>query len=248
MSTVTLPYSKVYEGPLLLVNRDHPLRPAATQPKLLPVGQYEGPVRMEYTAAKLLLNCLGAVGATAQVVTVSGWRSGGEQQQIWDDTLAQKGQAFTNQYVALPGCSEHQSGLAIDLGHAAGALDFIRPAFPYTGICGAFRHKAIQYGFIERYQKGKEQLTGIAAEPWHFRYVGAPHAMLMQQYGLCLEEYLDFLRAAPRNCQLPDGRAVTVRYVAAQGPATPIQLAGGCCQISGDNAGGFVVTEWGRTA
>ena len=248
MNTIMLPYSRVYEGPLLLVNRDHPLQSGALQPKLLTVGQYEGPVQMEYTAAKLLRGCLEAVGAMAQVVTVSGWRSNAQQQQIWDDTLAQNGAAFTNQYVALPGCSEHQSGLAVDLGHAAGPLDFIRPAFPYSGICGEFRQSATRYGFIERYQKGKESLTGIAPEPWHFRYVGAPHAMLLHQNGLCMEEYFDFLRAAPCNCSLPDGRAVSVRYVAATGQQTCIELESSCCQISGDNVGGFVVTEWGQTA
>ena len=82
--------------------------------------------------------------------------------------------------MALPGCSEHQTGLAIDLGKAAGYIDFIRPAFPYDGVCGRFRRLAARYGFIERYQRGKEEVTGISAEPWHFRYVGAPHAQLME--------------------------------------------------------------------
>ena len=93
--------------------------------------------------------------------------------------MAESGLAFTHKYVAYPGCSEHQTGLAIDLGKAAGHIDFIRPAFPYDGTCGAFRRAAAAYGFIERYQKGKESLTGIAREPWHFRYVGLPHAAIM---------------------------------------------------------------------
>ena len=108
--------------------------------------------------------------------------------------MAEHGETFTRQYVALPGCSEHQTGLAIDLGKAAGYIDFIRPAFPYDGVCGRFRRLAARYGFIERYQRGKEEVTGISAEPWHFRYVGAPHAQLMETNGLCLEEYRDFLR------------------------------------------------------
>ena len=97
-----------------------------------------------------------------------------EQQRIWDDSMAEHGETFTRQYVALPGCSEHQTGLAIDLGKAAGYIDFIRPAFPYDGVCGRFRRLAARYGFIERYQRGKEEVTGISAEPWHFRYVGRP--------------------------------------------------------------------------
>lgn len=128
---------------------------------------------------------------------VSGWRSQQEQQRIWDDSMAEHGETFTRQYVALPGCSEHQTGLAIDLGKAAGYIDFIRPAFPYDGVCGRFRRLAARYGFIERYQRGKEEVTGISAEPWHFRYVGAPHAQLMETNGLCLEEYRDFCGRVP---------------------------------------------------
>ena len=146
--------------------------------------------------------------------------------------------------MALPGCSEHQTGLAIDLGKAADEIDFIRPDFPYDGICGAFRRAAAAYGFIERYQRGKEALTGIAPEPWHFRYVGTPHALLMEANGLCLEEYGDFLRQGPRTCALPGGQRARVFCVPCTGEETEIRLPDSCCQISGDNAGGFIVTVW----
>lgn len=82
---------------------------------------------------------------------MSGWRSFGEQQSIWDDTLAKEGEAFTRQYVAFPGCSEHQTGLAMDLAKAAPSIDFIRPDFPDEGPCGTFRRLAAQYGLIQRY-------------------------------------------------------------------------------------------------
>ena len=61
---------------------------------------------------------------------------------------------------------------------AAEHIDFIRPDFPDDGVCGAFRRAAARYGFLERYTREKEALTGIAEEPWHFRYVGVPHARL----------------------------------------------------------------------
>lgn len=69
-------------------------------------------------------------------------------------------------------------------------VDFIRPDFPYEGISQRFRELAPAYGFIERYPAGKERVTGIAHEPWHFRYVGTSHAKSMARQGLCLEEYL----------------------------------------------------------
>ena len=91
--------------------------------------------------------------------------------------------------MALPGCSEHQTGLAIDLGLRGPEVDFLCPDFPYTGPCGDFRRLAADYGFVERYPAGKEPITGIAHEPWHFRYVGVPHAERMAAMGLVLEEY-----------------------------------------------------------
>ena len=247
MRTVSLHREEVFSGPLVLVNRQHPIQ-TAQDSTLTPVDNGHPEILLDRQAARLLAACIQKVGGGGEIVPVSGWRSQAEQQKIWDDTMAESGLAFTHKYVAYPGCSEHQTGLAIDLGKAAGHIDFIRPAFPYDGTCGAFRRAAAAYGFIERYQKGKESLTGIAREPWHFRYVGAPHAQLMQQNDLCLEEYTDFLREGPRSCPLPDGRLARVFYVPCAGEETEIQLPDGCCQISGDNVGGFVVTAWGCPA
>ena len=247
MRTVCLPGARVFTGPLVLVNRQHPLR-CGTGDTLTAVDDRHPEIRLDRQAARLLSACIQKVGGGAEIVPVSGWRSQAEQQQIWDDTLSESGPDFTRKYVAYPGCSEHQTGLAIDLGRAAGYIDFIRPAFPYDGTCGAFRRAAASYGFIERYRRGKESLTGIAPEPWHFRYVGVPHARLMEENDLCLEEYSGFLRQRPRSCPLPDGRLAQVFYVPCAGEVTELQLPDGCCQISGDNVGGFIVTAWGCPA
>ena len=243
MRTVTIPRSRVFHGPLAVVNRSHPLRGDIPADLAAPDDRYPD-ILMERRAARLLSACIRHVGGDQEIRPVSGWRSREEQQSIWDMTLAEEGTAFTRKYVAVPGCSEHQSGLAIDLGRAAKHIDFIRPAFPYDGVCGAFRRAAAGYGFVERYQKGTEEITGIAAEPWHFRYVGVPHARLMEENGLCLEEYVPFLRQGPRLCRLADGRAAQVFYVPCAGEETVLELPEGCCQVSGDNEGGFVVTLW----
>lgn len=245
MRTVRLPRKQIFEGPLLLVNRDHPLRD--TRPgSLSAVDRLHPDILLERWAAGLLAACLQKAGGAGKIVPVSGWRSQQEQQRIWDETMAESGEAFTRQYVAVPGCSEHQTGLAIDLGQSARHIDFIRPAFPYDGVCGRFRRLAPEYGFIERYQRGKEAITGIAHEPWHFRYVGVPHARLMAEHGLCLEEYAAFLRQGPRSCLLENGRLAQVFYVPAAGEETTAELPEGCCQVSGDNAEGFIVTAWGN--
>ena len=62
-----------------------------------------------------------------------------EQTQIFEDSLKENGAEFTQKVVAKPGCSEHQTGLAIDLGQNIPPIDFIRPDFPYYGICNKFR-------------------------------------------------------------------------------------------------------------
>ena len=115
---------------------------------------------MERRAARLLAACIQAAGGAREIVPVSGWRSQAEQQAIWEDTLQRRGEAFTRQYVAVPGCSEHQTGLAIDLGENRPEVDFLCPAFPDSGPCGALRRRAADFGFILRYPKGKEAVTG----------------------------------------------------------------------------------------
>jgi D-alanyl-D-alanine dipeptidase/carboxypeptidase len=108
-------------------------------------------------------------------------------------TLKEKGELFTKKYVAKPGCSEHELGLAIDLGLAEATNDFIRPSFSKGPVVATFLANMAKYGFILRYPKGKEEITSISFEPWHFRYVGTPHSEIMAQQGWVLEEYLDFL-------------------------------------------------------
>lgn len=173
MRTVSIPREQIFQGPLVLVNRAHPLH-EKERSALTSVDPHHPDILLESRARQLLSACIQKAGGQREIVPVSGWRSQQEQQRIWDDSMAEHGETFTRQYVALPGCSEHQTGLAIDLGKAAGYIDFIQPAFPYDGVCGRFRRLAARYGFIERYQRGKEEVTGISAEPWHFRYVGAP--------------------------------------------------------------------------
>ena len=244
MRTVVLSRAQVWRGPLILVNRDHPLRcPYPLDP--VPALPSCPDVLLDRQAAGLLGACVRAAGGAGAIVPVSGWRSLEEQRRIWDGSLAGHGETFTRRYVALPGCSEHQTGLAIDLGEQADHIDFIRPRFPEDGPCGRFGRLAADYGFLRRYRREKETVTGIAEEPWHFRYVGAPHARLMEDHGLCLEEYGDFLRDGPKTCTLSNGRRVTVSYLPCPGGETELELPENACfQVSGHNDGGFIVTVW----
>ncbi len=245
MKTLTLRREQTFEGPLVLVNPSPPIRQEGLW-ELVPADPCWPKILLERRTAWLLQACIQSIRGRGAIVPVSGWRSRQEQQAIWDHTTRQEGETFTRKYVALPGCSEHQTGLAIDLGAAAEHIDFIRPDFPEDGVCGNFRRVAARYGFVPRYRKEKEALTSIAEEAWHFRYVGVPHALLMEENGLCLEEYGAFVRQKPRHCRMPDGKTATVTYLPCPGPAVELEEPEGCYQLSGDNDGGFIVTVWGN--
>lgn len=237
----------IHSGLLVLVNAENPIR-RRERPVLAPAAPGSD-VLLDTRAAAMLTGLISRLGAAGEIVPVSGWRSMREQREIWDGSMAENGTEFTRKYVALPGCSEHQTGLAIDLALRSDNIDFIRPDFPYDGICGRFRALAADYGFIERYQAGKEHITGIAAEPWHFRYVGRPHARLMSDNGLCLEEYVELLRSYPYPERLLETRGGV--YEADVGFAfakSKLELPDAPYQISGNNVDGYIYTLWRKPA
>ena len=122
----------------------------------------------------MLDQLLAAVDGAGTIIPVSGYRPQTEQQAIWEDALAEHGKAFTETYVARPGCSEHQTGLAIDLGENGPEVDFPLPRLPRLRPLRGPAPPGRRLGFVLRYPKGKENVTGIGYEPWHFRYVAGP--------------------------------------------------------------------------
>lgn len=265
MRAVVLQRQQIYRGSLILVNGEHEYveNTAGFDPivmdYLVPVQarqKEQSPVLLRRSAAALLSKLMEELRGWKNIAPVSGWRSLEEQQEIWTASLRDNGEEFTRKYVAIPGHSEHQTGLAIDLGLRQEKIDFIRPDFPYTGICQAFRKKAAAYGFIQRYPADREAVTGIGHEPWHFRYVGVPHAEVMSENNMTLEEYVDFIREFPygRNPYKLEtgGQTIHISYLKAEEGCTRAEMdeTVPCC-ISGNNIDGFIITEWrgehGRT-
>ncbi len=99
----------------------------------------------------------------------------------YDEESADK---FAEETVARPGTSEHNTGLALDIVSAYGSADENSAEAKWL-----FEH-SWEYGFILRYPKDKESVTGFEYEPWHYRYVGREQAKLIYESGLCLEEYI----------------------------------------------------------
>lgn len=119
---------------------------------------------------------------------VSAYRSYSRQYTIYATNLVTQGIAHTNRYSAAPGRSEHQTGLAIDISCASEGFG-LETTFADTpeGIWVA--ENAHRFGFILRYPKDKEHITGYNYEPWHIRYVGTELAGYLYETGLTLDEY-----------------------------------------------------------
>ena len=251
MKTIELEKEEIYCGNLLLVNKNYPLRDNNVK-GLVPADVRFPNILMKRDVANVLQLIFEKISAGNSIVPVSGYRSLEEQTAIYDGSLKDNGEDFTRKYVALPNHSEHQTGLAIDLGLNKPDIDFIRPGFPYGGICEEFRQAAPDYGFIERYAKDKESITGISHEPWHFRYVGYPHSKIMQENGFSLEEYTQFIKAYLEDKKYLFEQAhraeIEIYYVPAKDDKTLIKIPENCVyQISGNNIDGFVVTIWRKT-
>lgn len=194
MTQIKISEECAYSGSLILVTPTFPLVKFPAIESMQPAIDSQPQILINEQAANLLQELLAKIHCKNEIVAVSGFRSEEEQKKIWDDSLCENGLEFTKKFVAIPRHSEHQTGLAIDLAKNKESIDFICPAFPYTGICQRFRETAPHFGYVERYVKGKEMITGIGIEPWHFRYVGFPHSMIMTEKNMVLEEYIGFLK------------------------------------------------------
>ena len=167
------------------------------------------------------------------------------QQQLYEDDLAQSGDGESTR-VAKPGFSEHETGLAFDF------TESVDHDYDGTGDFAWINANCFKYGFIVRYTEAKQRLTKIQDEPWHFRYVGIPHAYYMDSKDLCLEEYIDLVREHPydgEHLEFSDneGNDYEVYFVASDDGSekTTVPVPTGTrYEISGNNVDGFIVTVY----
>ena len=243
--TISLHRDEIYTGNLILVNKHHPYR---ANVKSKPLEYIENNILLDRQFATTYAKILDEINANGKIVAVSGFRTEHEQEQIYQNSLQENGEEFTSKYVALSGHSEHQTGLAVDLALNQSDIDFIRPNFPTNGICEEFRIKANYFGLIERYPQNKEDITGIAYEPWHFKYVGAPHSIIMKNTGDALEEYHERLKnhRYGENPLIHDfgNSSIEVSYLSANSGVTFEIENDVIYTVSGNNMDGFIVTKW----
>lgn len=124
------------------------------------------------------------------LVTCSSYRSASYQASLYNNYVAMYGTATADTISARPGYSDHQTGLAADIGDHDQATVFTQ-AMEYTVEGQWLYAHAHEYGFILRYPKGKEWITGYSFEPWHYRYVGVDYATAIYNVSpdCTLEEY-----------------------------------------------------------
>lgn len=185
---------------LLLVNPWHML-PEGFQVELkkLPNGlQVDQRCYDDLTA--MLADCR---KAGLQPLVCSAYRSQEKQTSLYQNKIARLRAAGYSQetavkeagrWVAVPGTSEHQTGLAVDL--VASSYQLLDQKQEETAEQKWLMEHSWEYGFILRYPTDKSEITGIGYEPWHYRYVGKATAAAIHESGLCLEEYIELLEAA----------------------------------------------------
>lgn len=184
------------ESVLVLVNATRRLPAEYRPPDLvrpavrawIPEGDERGLLRRE--AARALEELFRAAEERGfRPVLVSGYRSYALQAQLYARQTGGRDEEPEVFVVAPPGASEHQTGLAVDLGQEDGKY-LLQPEFAHTALARWLSENAPRFGFVLRYPAGKEAITRVVFEPWHYRYVGREAAEEMARTNVVLEEYL----------------------------------------------------------
>lgn len=186
------------ESITLLVNRDYTLTEDYVPEDLIvpdvrfTFSYYSDKKLMRQEAADALEELFAAGDAEGiHLYGVSAYRSYSRQYTIYATNLITRGIKHTNRYSAAPGASEHQTGLAIDVSSESAGYS-LEEVFGTTKEGIWLAKNAHRFGFIIRYPKEKEEITGYAYEPWHIRYVGTELAAYLYESGLTLDEYYGY--------------------------------------------------------
>lgn len=202
---------------LVLANVENPLPEGFAPPELTAItGEYSVDSRIAEAVSRMFA---AAKGDGISLVICSAYRSKDYQQTLYDRKIQefidagedeQEAVATAGTIVAVPGTSEHQTGLALDI--VTTSYQVLDEGFAETPAFRWLSEHAQEYGFVLRFPKNKQALTGIIYEPWHYRYVGIDNARRMNESDYCLEEYVyvlgqEKLRAASEASNPPESPA-----------------------------------------
>ncbi|TCZ78288.1 D-alanyl-D-alanine carboxypeptidase family protein [Paenibacillus albiflavus] len=230
---------QVYQGNLLLVNAEYSLQENAEQQDIVQLSMhpdlvegyalFDRTIRISKNVAYQLNKMITAASEDGvnHFLLSSGYRDLDEQKKLYKDMGAS--------YALPAGSSEHNLGLSVDMGSTQKKMEDA-PEGKWLA-----KHSA-EYGFILRYPKNKVDVTGIEFEPWHFRYVGLPHSLIMQKNEWVLEEYLDELQAKKQITFELKGKKYQINYYPYSRNLTVPVPKDREYEVSGDNRGGVIVT------
>ena len=236
-SSVPVPSSEPEDDPLspadpelwslLLANTEHPL-PEGYEPELADTGNGQ------YVDVRILepLNDLFDAAAEdgIRLYVRSAYRSEETQRTLFYQLQAEyeamgysseEAYALAKKLRNLPGTSEHQTGLAVDIVSASAPRVNLVASLADTEWAKWLLENAADYGFILRYPEGKTEITGTSFEPWHYRYVGVEDAKKIMAAGLCLEEYLGVAETAQEAAS--EGTSSAASSAAADGQSSSQQ-------------------------
>ena len=178
------------EWNLIVVNRWNVL-PEDYSVELMELSNGQKIDRRIYPALQEMFDAARAEGIYP--IVREGYRTAEEQQEILDEKIQiyinqgysqSRAERTAKEWVALPGTSEHQLGIAVDINADKSKCSNEEV---YTWLA----ENAYKYGFVLRYPMGKQEITGTSYEPWHYRYVGEEAALEIYEQGICLEEYYE---------------------------------------------------------
>lgn len=235
----------------VLVNKKYPLVPKTYAP---PLSAIPGTgIRLRPVAAKAYKKLVAAARKDGVYIRLtSGYRSYAVQKSLVAKYTRLYGSSYAQRIAAKPGTSEHQTGLAVDVGNPGGACA-LQACFASTKVGTWMARNAHKHGFILRYPQGMEKTTGYIYEPWHFRYVGIAQAKSMKtSKARTLEHHYGIASVSPATKPAPPKpspamatRKTTANLNMRRGPSTGAGIIktvpkGSTVELTGKKSGSWV--------
>lgn len=237
---IEIPEDMIHQGNLLLVNKEYPIHQVGVKKDIVNLSEHQELTKGYgllstniYLSADIAQKFTEMAAAAEQdgvkhFLISSGYRDLHEQSVLY--------QQMGSDYALPAGDSEHNVGFALDVGSTLMKMEKAPEGRWIT-------ENAWKYGFILRYPKDKTDITGIQYEPWHIRYVGLPHSIIMHEKNLALEEYLDYLKEKKGISTTINGKKYTITYYPVSQRQTIKVQVNHDYEISGNNMDGVNVTE-----
>ena len=190
--------SNISDWELLLVNKNHKI----PDDYIVALEEIETTHKVDKRIASSLEAMLNEARKQGlSPIICSSYRTNTKQKQLYNDKIKEyrklgynraKAEELASYWVAIPGTGEHETGLAVDI--VSKNYQILDEKQEETDVQKWLMENSYKYGFALRYPTDKKEITMINYEPWHYRYVGIENATYMKEHGMCLEEYIDYLK------------------------------------------------------